>query len=210
MDTDPGILCFQHCGPKVFCFGLGSTCPACGQSLEPDTHFMLLPFRVPYPFARATQHPCSVVIRPTNGDFLNDYLNSKDLHIAVTSSSGVVVEFDRSGLQQHLDGDAWKQCIVLNDENAHLEMNKERWDDTLIRISKQPCWSSDSYDENSYNCYTFVLAFLRNLNCGSLSEAAAGSRTSFCEKFIVPRTTAAGKYVSVYRRVRNTGHYIQK
>lgn len=30
----------------------------------------LLPFRLPFPFVRASQHPCSIVLRPTSGDFL--------------------------------------------------------------------------------------------------------------------------------------------
>ncbi|KAG8238361.1 hypothetical protein J437_LFUL018004 [Ladona fulva] len=136
----------------------------------------------------------------------SDYLNHKDLHIAVTSSDGTVVEFDRSGLMKHVEGHCWKQCIVVKDE----EVDQEHWDDTLKRLSKQPCWSPERYDESCHNCYSFVLAFLRSLDSGGLSYAAAGSKMSFCEKFIIPRTTAAGKYVSVYRRVRNDGYYIQK
>lgn len=34
------------------------------------------------------------------------------------------------------------------------------------------------------------------------------SRTLFCEKFIVPRTIVAGKYISLYRKIRDNGHYI--
>lgn len=34
------------------------------------------------------------------------------------------------------------------------------------------------------------------------------SRTLFCEKYIIPRTTAAGKYISLYRKIRDHGHYI--
>lgn len=30
----------------------------------------LLPFRLPYPFVRANQYPCAIVLRPTTGDFL--------------------------------------------------------------------------------------------------------------------------------------------
>lgn len=30
----------------------------------------LLPFRLPYPFIRASQYPCAIVLRPTTGDFL--------------------------------------------------------------------------------------------------------------------------------------------
>lgn len=69
MDTDPGILCFQHCCRKIFCFQLPNICPECGTNLQ-VAQFQLLPFRVPYPFVRANQHPCTVIIKPTTGDFL--------------------------------------------------------------------------------------------------------------------------------------------
>lgn len=66
---DPGIICFQHCGPKVFCFNLPEKCPVCSAELA-VANFSLLPFRVPYPFIRAAQYPCAVIIKPTCGDFL--------------------------------------------------------------------------------------------------------------------------------------------
>jgi len=65
------------------------------------------------------------------------------------------------------------------------------------------------YNEETFNCYTFVLTFLRNLCYGNLSKAAT-SRTMFCENFIVPRTTAAGKYISLYRKLSDMGCYIHR
>lgn len=65
------------------------------------------------------------------------------------------------------------------------------------------------YNEETFNCYTFVLTFLRNLCYGNLSKAAT-SRTVFCENFIVPRTTAAGKYISLYRKLSDMGCYIHR
>lgn len=59
------------------------------------------------------------------------------------------------------------------------------------------------YNEVDFNCYTFVLSFLRSLRYGRLSEAA-DNRTEFCEKFIIPRTTAAGKYISLFRKLRQS------
>lgn len=69
MTSDPGIVCFQHCGKKVFCLKLPARCPACKVDLH-ESKFKLMPFRLPYPFVRASQYPCSVIIRPTTGDFL--------------------------------------------------------------------------------------------------------------------------------------------
>ncbi|XP_061388280.1 phosphatidylinositol 3,4,5-trisphosphate 3-phosphatase cnrN-like, partial [Musca vetustissima] len=77
----------------------------------------LLPFRLPYPFVRANQYPCAIVLRPTTGDFLNDYNNTTDLHIAVTTSTGCVVEFDRHGLRRHRTANMsdWWQCLLVGD-----------------------------------------------------------------------------------------------
>lgn len=63
------------------------------------------------------------------------------------------------------------------------------------------------YNETSFNCYTFVLTFLQKLEHDTLSKAARSS-TYFCEKFIVPRTTAAGKYISLYRKLRAVDCYV--
>ncbi|XP_077285256.1 MKRN2 opposite strand protein [Arctopsyche grandis] len=198
---EPGIICFQHCGPKIFCKALPEKCPICCDDLS-IANFGLLPFRVPYPFVKASQYSCAVLIKPTNGDFLNEYFNSKDLHIGITTSTGIIIEFDRKGLQKR--GLYWDQCLLIGQLPSSWS---DHWDDVLVKICKQPCWTSDSYKEESFNCYTFVLAFLRELNCGAMSEAAT-SRTTFCEKFIVPRTTAAGKYISLYRRLRDNGHFV--
>ncbi|XP_069677105.1 MKRN2 opposite strand protein isoform X2 [Periplaneta americana] len=204
MDTDPGILCFQHCSAQVFCFELPELCPVCNSHLA-TAHFRLMPFRVPYPFVRAVQHPCSIVIKPTTGDFLHDYLNSMDLHIGVTNSLGDVVEFDKGGLQQHRAG-LWGQCLVVDKASGPW---REHWDTILKSVSDQDCWSSQRYNEETFNCYTFVLTFLCNLRYEKLSKAAT-NRTMFCETFIVPRTTAAGKYISLYRKLNDTGCYIQR
>nr|CAD7422055.1 unnamed protein product [Timema poppensis] len=137
MDTDPGIVCFQHCSlGKMFCLGLPDSCPFCGALLA-TAHFTLLPFRVPYPFVRAAQHPCSIVIRPSTGDFLNDYPSCKDLHIAVTSANGQVVEFDSAGLQ-HGRTDMWQQCLVVKGASRPWT---EHWDRTLQEVSSQDCWT---------------------------------------------------------------------
>ncbi|RZC43082.1 C3orf83 -like protein [Asbolus verrucosus] len=201
---DPGIVCFQHCGPKIFCFLLPETCPVCDVDLS-QANFSLLPFRVPYPFIRASQYPCSVVIKPTSGDFLNDYYNSMDLHIGVTTSTGTIVEFDKNGLRRHRS-EQWGQCLLLDQAPGPWT---EHWDNTLLQVCRQKCWSSKAYSEHKHNCYTFVLTFLMTLNYGNLSKAA-NNRTIFCEKFIVPRTTSAGKYISLYRKLKENGFYVHR
>lgn len=89
--------------------------------------------------------------------------------------------------------DVQKVNLTLNTENFTLQ--------ALIVI--YVC----RYNETSFNCYTFVLAFLQKLEHDTLSKAARSS-TYFCEKFIVPRTTAAGKYISLYRKLRAVDCYV--
>lgn len=83
-----------------------------------------------------------------------------------------------------------------------------RWT-TRVQLTSYQCHflSDFRYNENSHNCYTFVLAFLQKLEHDLLSNAA-NSSIYFCEKFILPRTTAAGKYISLYRKLRAVDCYI--
>lgn len=148
-----------------------------------------------------------------------------DLHIGVTSSTGTIVEFDKNGLRRHRNSQ-WDQCLLLDQaEQPWIE----HWDNTLLQVEiclkirrktsnvifnvpqvcKQKCWVPWTYDEDKHNCYTFVLTFLKTLNYGGLSKAAM-SRTAFCEKFIVPRTTSAGKYISLYRKLKDLGFYVHR
>ncbi|KAJ3633882.1 hypothetical protein MTP99_010801 [Tenebrio molitor] len=112
----------------MFCFLLPEKCPVCETDLS-QTNFSLLPFRVPYPFIRASQYPCSVIIKPTSGDFLNDYYNSMDLHIGVTTSTGTIVEFDKNGLRRHRS-EQWGQCLLLDQAPGSWT---EHWDNTLLQ-----------------------------------------------------------------------------
>lgn len=128
-----------------------------------------------------------------------------DLHIGVTTSSGIIVEFDKCGLRRHRSSQ-WGQCLLLDQAPTPWT---EHWDSTLLKVCKQDKWTPQSYNENIFNCYTFVLSFLKSLEYGSVSKAAS-SRTVFCEQFIVPRTTAAGKYISLYRKLKSYGHYIHR
>ncbi|KAI4465513.1 mkrn2 opposite strand protein [Holotrichia oblita] len=175
---DPGIVCFQHCGPKVFCFTLPNNCPVCGADLS-EANFSLLPF--------------------------SDYYNSMDLHIGLTTSSGTIVEFDKHGLRRHRSSH-WGQCLLLGQASSPW---MEHWDNTLMQVCKQKCWSARNYSEDRHNCYSFVLTFLQSLDYGNLSKAAS-NRTVFCEKFIVPRTTSAGKYISLYRKLKDNGYYVHR
>ena len=65
-----------------------------------------------FEYFRAQDRPCSVVIKPTKGNFLHDYQNRNHLHIGVTNSKGFVVEYDAQGIHRDKTLD-WKNCIVI-------------------------------------------------------------------------------------------------
>ncbi|KAI8427608.1 hypothetical protein MSG28_002097 [Choristoneura fumiferana] len=75
-------------------------------------------------------------------------------------------------------------------------------------VSLSPLWEADRYNEERHNCFTFVLAFLRTLDCGELSEKARDPKL-FCKQYVVPRTSAAGKYISLYRQLKRQDYFIQ-
>uniref|UniRef100_A0A2A4K8T1 MKRN2 opposite strand protein n=1 Tax=Heliothis virescens TaxID=7102 RepID=A0A2A4K8T1_HELVI len=188
---DPGILCFHHCDHKVFCTIIPEKCPVCEQKLD-RYDYNLLPFRVPYPFVKASQHPRAIVMKPTHGDFLNE----EGIH-GVDPMTKKWSNFDSSS--------DWDQCLLLEQFD---ELWNEIWDSVLLKVSQSPLWEAHRYNEERHNCFTFVLAFLRALDCGELSEKARDPKL-FCKQYVVPRTSAAGKYISLYRQLKRQNYFIQ-
>ena len=97
--TQEDVFCFEHCDKKVICIKLPDSCPVCQTSIT-QCKFKMPPFKLPSPFSRAQDHPCAIVIKPTHADFLKDYRNHGNLHIAVTNSKGFVVEYDMDGIHR--------------------------------------------------------------------------------------------------------------
>uniref|UniRef100_T1JLW0 MKRN2 opposite strand protein n=1 Tax=Strigamia maritima TaxID=126957 RepID=T1JLW0_STRMM len=205
MAEDEGaILCFQHCESKkrIFCFKFPAICPICGcDLLSLTTNLIMPPFRVPYPFSDASKMSCCVVIKPTTGNFLFTYHNSCNLHIGVTDSQGVVYEYKKEGIV-HTDTHTWAQCIAVDIISKYDPEWKRIWDLHLRKLSSQLIWSSLEYNEETHNCYSFVLTFLRLLQLPYLFQYLS-DRTFFCQKFILPRTLTAAKYITLFRKILN-------
>lgn len=130
-----------------------------------------VPIRLPYPFVNAMQSPCSVVLRSSCGDFLSNFQNSTNLHIALTDSCGSIVEFDSPGLlwtlSKQVDKAQWRQCLLIIQvpESWYNE-----WDQTLRDVIERGDWRRRKYDEDRMNCYSFVLDFLRLLKYEDCAE----------------------------------------
>ena len=62
------------------------------------------------------------------------------------------------------------------------------------------------YEEDHHNCYSYALAFI---NCILATEGEEQlDRDEFTEKFVVPRTRKASKYITLYRAIEERGFYV--
>eukprot|EP00094_Tigriopus_californicus_P004770 TCALIF_04590-PA protein Name:"Similar to C3orf83 Putative uncharacterized protein C3orf83 (Homo sapiens)" AED:0.13 eAED:0.13 QI:0/0.25/0/0.8/1/1/5/0/497 len=209
MSSVPGIVCFEHCGQRVFCLDVPQICPGgCGTALK-DCDFLLSPFQLPSPFSKAVEYPCSIAIKPTEGTFLRDYRSGHNLHIGLTDSQGKVHEFAEYGL--HSDSnDNWHQCIVINllAKEFHPVISddpdwKEYWDWTLAQVLASGQWNTNTYHRDEMNCFDFVLTFLRSLRQEPFSSLAR-DKVDFCQRVILPKTSLAGKYIRLFRKLEET------
>lgn len=195
MNNDPGIICFRHCSRKsIFCRRVLATCPVCSLQVQ---NFIVDPFCVPYPFTNATQNPTSIVIRPSQGSFLDDYdVAHGDLHIGIVNSAGSVLEFDKEGLIAN-DITRWTDCMSFKVVPAAWTA---QWDKTLSFMSKDFKWKSVNYNAINMNCFNFVLEFFNNLEYADLRFA---SKEDLCERLIVLKMHNAIRYVSLYRALKD-------
>ncbi|XP_015918238.1 MKRN2 opposite strand protein [Parasteatoda tepidariorum] len=208
MDVDPGIICYQHCHAKkkIFSFIFHDVCDLCHADIS-DVELRVPPFRIPYPFKGASHEFNSVVIKPSVGDFLNSYENSSDLHIGVTDTNGCVFEYNYSGKLKS-NGKDWKQCIAIKLSSNKSSSFQRYWDEVLNETFEQECWTPQRYDSENYNCYTFVLTFLRRLKMDDLSPFIA-DKYSFCQHYVSPQARIAAKYISLYRQLKTKSVIIQ-
>lgn len=208
MRSDDGvILCFQHCEKaNILCLQVPSDCPICGLELQ-DVELRVPPFRIPYPFKEAKYSPCCVVIRPSSGDFLNQYSSASDLHTGITDSKGRIYEFGTEGLKVGKSS-IWNQCVAVPIITYHNSSWHEFWDYTLDIIEGQDAWTSSKYDEHNHNCYSFVMAFLRMLQLPNLKPSLK-DKVTFCTDVIIPHTRSAARYIALYRKLLQEKHYIK-
>lgn len=199
------LNCFRcPCDEKklVFSFSLPNCCGRCGRNLTPENLEVLSP--VPKPFVDASQVSSCLLLKPTKGDFLNSYFDGCDLHISVVNSKGLLFEFNSCGLrkvnsQQFLDQlQCWNHSLPIPIDPDKLA-KPGQWDECLESTSQMDCWTSSSYDENSWNCYTFVLKFLESLTGRPINKEA------FTQRYILPKLERAKLYIDWYRKVTENG-----
>ncbi|CAB3368777.1 Hypothetical predicted protein [Cloeon dipterum] len=174
MNRDPGLICFKHCKSDIFVFSVPKSCPECNADLTTNTD--ITPFSIPFPFTRASQYPCSLVLRPTNGDFLRSYSNNADLHIGVTNSRGNIFSYDEHGLKEEPAKD-WDECLSIQCNTTSSDVFETSWDSALNTCLQSENWVPERYNEDNYNCYTFVLSFLTSVPMCPLNQFTCDRET---------------------------------
>lgn len=68
-------------------------------------------------------------------------------------------------------------------------------------------FSDSRYHPTLHNCYDFVLSFLKEMSpeCQDFVE-----KDTFCNTYILPRTTKAAHYIDLYRNVVANGFVVSK
>ncbi|XP_069823196.1 MKRN2 opposite strand protein isoform X2 [Dendropsophus ebraccatus] len=200
----PSLVKVTHCNRDIYSSSVPLQCPICGQNPVSSWDLEQAPVSIPSPFVNAHREKCSFVLRPTKGRFLGDYDGCSDLHVGITSSKGIVHHYNETGT--HKDTIGWEQCVsiplVPPDQYALIH----QWDTYLEEFSCKETWLPNRYDEKEHNCYTYALKFINGLL--HLQEKKTFTKEEFTEKFVLPRTRRASKYITLCHEVSRNYYYI--
>ncbi|XP_066452576.1 MKRN2 opposite strand protein isoform X2 [Eleutherodactylus coqui] len=200
----PSLVKFTHCDRDIYSNSVPQQCPICGQNPVSSWDLEQAPISIPNPFVNAHREKCSFVLRPTRGHFLKEYDGCSDLHVGITSSTGIVHHYNETGT--HKDTSGWEQCVsvplVPPDQYALIH----QWDSYLQEFSCNERWRPQRYDEKEHNCYTYALMFINGLR--HLQERRIFTKEEFTERFILPRTRRASKYITLCHEVSRNYYYM--
>ncbi|KAK7093648.1 hypothetical protein V1264_007355 [Littorina saxatilis] len=183
-------------------------CPLCRQDTS-VTPMRIPPYILPSPFIASNKARCSIVLKPTLGDFVRNYTHTADLHIGVTDSRGCCHDFDEEGF--HVGG-IWQQCLAIpmvTQTSLQGGLTPSSWDHSLGIFADPNNWTVQRYHERDRNCFDFVLQFLCYAGLQQvLGHKVLADKEVFCHEFLQQRTHKASQYVNLYRRVLNEGYVL--
>nr|XP_033782187.1 MKRN2 opposite strand protein [Geotrypetes seraphini] len=198
-----GLLKFRHCGHEIFARAVPERCPRCGRPAVSSGRLQDAPVAIPSPFVNGHQASAAFLLRPTQGSFLKDYDGNSDLHVGVTNTTGTVYHYNETGI--HRDDLGWEQCVCVPLIQPSMFGLINQWDRYLEECCASEDWLPCRYDEHDHNCYTFTLTFV---NCIlAAQERKQLSKCEFTERFVLPRTRRASKYISICKEIAGNNFY---
>ncbi|XP_004692280.1 PREDICTED: MKRN2 opposite strand protein [Condylura cristata] len=194
------LIKFSHCKKSIYCFSMPSRCPLCHQDLG-SWRLAEAPVSISSPFTNGHQEKCSFLLRPTHGTFLREYDGRADLHVGIASTAGVVYSYTALGVQR--DEAGWEQSVSVPLLPPGMFGLMDQWDKYLEDFSGTGAWLPHRYEEDQHNCYSYTLTFM---NCILAMEGWGQlDKSEFTEKYVVPRTRQASRYITLYRAVEERG-----
>ncbi|XP_048212252.1 MKRN2 opposite strand protein [Perognathus longimembris pacificus] len=196
------LIKFDHCEASIYSFAVPARCPLCQQGVGPAT-LEEAPVSISSPLADGHREKCAFLLRPTQGSFLREYDGRSDLHVGITSTEGVVYHYTALGVRR--DPAGWEQSLSVPLLQPGLFALMDQWDKYLEDFSATGAWLPHRYEEDGHNCYSYALAFV---NCVLSTEGRAPlGRREFTEKYVLPRTRRASKYIALHRAVEERGFH---
>ncbi|TEA42572.1 hypothetical protein DBR06_SOUSAS1610059 [Sousa chinensis] len=197
------IIKFNHCQKYIYSFSVPPCCPLCWQDVG-SRKLEEAPVSIPNPFTDGHQEECSFLLRPTQGTFLREYDGRSDLHVGITNTNGVVYNYTVHGVQR--DEAGWGQSVSIPLLQPGMFGLMDQWDEYLEDFSTTGAWLPHRYEEDHHNCYSYALKFI---NCVLATQGEERlDRDEFTEKFVIPRTRKASKYIMLYRMIEEHGFYV--
>ncbi|KYO49025.1 MKRN2 opposite strand protein [Alligator mississippiensis] len=197
-----GVVRFRHCGKFIFGPRVPARCPACGRRLL-YRGLEQAPVSVPSPFVNGHARLCAFLLRPTAGAFLGEYDGKSDLHVGITSTNGLVYNYNETGIHRVEFG--WEQCISIPLVQPGMYGLLQQWDKYLEEFSAGEAWLPHRYDEHHHNCYTYALAFINCLLAAQGKQQM--DKNEFTERFVIPQTRKASKYITLYQAIAENCFY---
>ncbi|MEE6516679.1 hypothetical protein FKM82_026351, partial [Ascaphus truei] len=133
-----------------------------------------------------------------------EYDGCSDLHVGITSSKGIVYNYNETGI--HRDDAGWQQCVWVPLVPPDLYALIHQWDAYLEDFSAADYWLSHRYREQDHNCYTFALMFINSML--ALQGKKKFNKNEFTERFVLPRTRRASKYITICTEISQNYFYI--
>ncbi|XP_062441434.1 MKRN2 opposite strand protein [Rhea pennata] len=203
--AEAAIVRLRHCGPDIFCRRPPERCPACGRPLRGGGALPDAPVRLPSPFRRGHRQRGAFVLRPAAGAaFLGGYDGKSDLHVGITNTNGIVYNYDEEGI--HRDETGWEQCISIPLVQPDMFGLLHQWDKLLEEFSAGEAWLPHRYEEHDHNCYTYALAFINSVLTAQGKQQM--SKSEFTEKFVIPQTKRASRYITLHQELTANEFYI--
>ncbi|NWX19818.1 MKROS protein, partial [Aegotheles bennettii] len=117
---------------------------------------------------------------------------------------GVVYNYDEEGIHRSQTG--WEQCISIPLVQPDMFELIQQWDELLEEFSVGEAWLPHRYDEQEHNCYTYALAFINSVR--TMQGRQQVSKSEFTERFVIPQTRRASRYIAVHQELTTKEFYI--